>query len=60
VALLPQGKSPKELLEGIALASIGPVTSKTLREVGLWIDVEADTYTMEGLVAALERYFNVG
>lgn len=57
VALLPKNQSPKELLQGIALASIGPITSDTLREVGLWIDVEADTYTMEGLVAALERYF---
>jgi uroporphyrinogen-III synthase len=57
VALLPSGKSPKDLLQGTALASIGPVTSKTLKEVGLWVDVEADTYTMEGLVAALERYF---
>lgn len=57
VALLPQGKSPKDLLSGIALASIGPVTSRTLREVGLRVDVEAGTYTMEGLVAALERYF---
>ena len=58
VALLPQGKSPKELLQGTALASIGPVTSKTLKEVGLWVDVEAESYTMEGLVAALERYFS--
>jgi uroporphyrinogen-III synthase len=58
VALLPKNQSPKELLQGIALASIGPVTSETLREVGLWIDVEADTYTMEGLVAGLERHFN--
>jgi uroporphyrinogen-III synthase len=60
VALLPQGKSPKELLQGLALASIGPVTSKTLREVGLWVDIEAETYTMEGLVASLERYFSRG
>lgn len=58
VALLPKNQSPKELLQGIALASIGPVTSETLREVGLWVDVEADTYTMEGLVAALERYYS--
>ena len=57
VALLPKNQSPKELLHGIALASIGPVTSETLREVGLWVDVEAETYTMEGLAAALERYF---
>jgi uroporphyrinogen-III synthase len=57
VALLPKNQSPKELLQGTALASIGPVTSDTLREVGLWVDVEAQTYTMEGLVAALERHF---
>lgn len=59
VALLPKNQSPKEKLQGIALASIGPVTSETLREVGLWVDVEADTYTMEGLVAALERHFGM-
>jgi len=58
VALLPKGQSPKELLHGITMASIGPVTSRTLREVGLWVDLEADTYTMEGLVEALERYFS--
>lgn len=57
VALLPKGESPKSLLNEIALASIGPVTSVTLREVGLWVDVEAREYTMEGLVAALEAYF---
>jgi uroporphyrinogen-III synthase len=53
MALLPQGTSPKELLKDIKLASIGPVTSKTLREVGLWVDVEAGEYTIQGLVAAV-------
>jgi uroporphyrinogen-III synthase len=55
VALLPQGKSPKEILQGIALASIGPVTSATLREVGLWVDIEAADYTIPGLVDALAK-----
>jgi uroporphyrinogen-III synthase len=55
VALLPQGKSPKEVLEGVALASIGPVTSATLREVGLWVDIEAADYTIPGLVDALVK-----
>ena len=58
VALLPKNQSPKELLQGIALASIGPVTSDTLREVGLWVDVEAASYTMEGLAEAMENYFS--
>lgn len=57
VSLLPKNASPKELLQGIKLISIGPVTSQTLREVGLWVDAEASTYTTEGLVEALEEQF---
>ena len=47
-----RGSSPK-LVEGVLLASIGPVTSNTLREVGLRADVEASEFTMDGLVTAL-------
>ena len=35
------------------LVSISPVTSDTLRECGLPPSVEATTYTMEGVVAAI-------
>lgn len=42
------------LLECILLASIGPVTSITLREIGLAPDVEAHEYTIPGLVHAIE------
>jgi uroporphyrinogen-III synthase len=42
-------------LAGTKLASIGPVTSATLREVGLRADVEAKTYTMAGLVRAIAK-----
>lgn len=41
----------------IKFASIGPVTSETLREYGLPVHVEADEYTMEGLAQALVRLF---
>jgi uroporphyrinogen-III synthase len=41
------------LLEGITLASIGPVTSATLRELKLGVDVEARQYTIPGLVQAI-------
>lgn len=44
-------------LRGIALVSIGPVTSATLREHGLKPTVEAKPYTMTGVVRALERHF---
>jgi len=40
-------------LQGVLLASIGPVTSATLRECGLKVGVQAGEYTMEGLVEAL-------
>jgi uroporphyrinogen-III synthase len=42
-------------LQGITLASIGPVTSATLRDLGLGVDVEAKQYTIPGLVNAIVR-----
>jgi uroporphyrinogen-III synthase len=45
----------RELLDGILLASIGPVTSRTLRECGLRADVAAREYTMQGLVEAVTK-----
>jgi uroporphyrinogen-III synthase len=42
-------------LEGIALASIGPVTSSTLRELGLPVRIEAKQFTIPGLAAAIVR-----
>ena len=43
----------KEILEGIRLASIGPVTTKTLAEFGLTPDIEATDYTIKGLFNAI-------
>lgn len=40
-------------LDGVVLASIGPVTSATLRELKLYADVEAQPYTIPGLVRAI-------
>jgi uroporphyrinogen III methyltransferase/synthase len=42
-----------ECLRGVRIASIGPVTSRAVEEVGLHVDLEAGRYTMEGLVEAL-------
>jgi uroporphyrinogen-III synthase len=39
----------------VRLASIGPVTSSTLRELGLPVDVEAAEYTIPGLIKAISR-----
>jgi len=63
VALLEKGRGrgrPRHTthsrhLEGVRFASIGPVTSSTLRELGLPVDVEATEYTIPGLIDAIVR-----
>jgi uroporphyrinogen III methyltransferase/synthase len=45
------------LLDGIIVASIGPVTSQTLKANGLPVHVEAAKYTIDGLLEALANYF---
>ena len=47
------GRPLAERLSGAALCSIGPVTSDTLRELGLAVSVEASEHTAAGLVAAI-------
>jgi uroporphyrinogen-III synthase len=47
----PQLESPG--LQTLKTASIGPVTSATLREVGLPVDIQAREYTIPGLVRAI-------
>jgi len=42
-------------LAGIRMASIGPVTSSTLRELGLPVDIKAREFTIPGLVAAIVK-----
>jgi len=49
VALL----NPGYALDEIRFASIGPITSATLRELGLRVDIEAKKYTISGLIAAI-------
>jgi uroporphyrinogen III methyltransferase/synthase len=47
----------RRALQGVAVATIGPVTSQTARALGLRVSVEANPYTVPALVRALERYF---
>ena len=49
----PASADPAAPLAATRLVSIGPVTSATLRELGLPVAVEAAVYTAEGLVAAM-------
>jgi len=47
------GAKYRERLGQTNLASIGPITSTTLRELGLQPTIEAGTFNVEGLVQAI-------
>lgn len=53
VALLGIRSGQSPLVEGVLNASIGPVTSDTLRQFHLNVDVQAAQYTIPGLIAAI-------
>src|SRR5439155_25890825 len=43
--------------KGMQVASIGPITSKTARDHGLKIDIEARSHDIDGLVQAIRDFF---
>lgn len=45
------------LLKNVTLASIGPITGKTLEKHGLKADITAETYTIDGLITALKTCY---
>lgn len=50
---MPDNLKLQPLLDGVLMSSIGPVTSTTLRESGLSVDIAAKEFTIPGLVAAI-------
>ncbi|GCE13107.1 uroporphyrinogen-III synthase [Tengunoibacter tsumagoiensis] len=48
----PDGQR-SQIAEQIKIASIGPITSQTARELGLRVDIEAQEFTIDGLVKAI-------
>lgn len=47
----------KSLLNKVALASIGPVTSATLEKHGFKANITAEEYTIDGLMTAIGTYY---
>lgn len=45
------------LKENLQIASIGPITSKTVRNLGLDVDIEAKKHDIPGLVSAIVKHF---
>ena len=46
-----------ELLKDVTIASIGPVTTRSARSLGLKVEVEAKQYTIDGLVKSIVDYY---
>lgn len=44
-----------EWIKDVKVACIGPVTAKTAQKYGFQVDVMAQTYTIEGLITALQK-----
>lgn len=45
-------------LKGIKFASIGPITTETARNLGFEVAVEAEKFTIDGLVEAILEYYS--
>jgi len=55
-ALLPP-EEIRQLMEGVQVAAIGPITADTAREYGYPVAVSAATYTIDGLCDAILGHF---
>ncbi|MDZ7640876.1 MAG: uroporphyrinogen-III C-methyltransferase [Desulfurivibrio sp.] len=46
-----------ELLAGVKVAAIGPITAATARQAGLTVDIQPQVHTIPALVAAITDFF---
>ncbi len=46
-----------DMLKGVTVASIGPITSKSCRDLGLKVDIEPAEYTLGALTEAIAQHF---
>ncbi|WP_338031131.1 uroporphyrinogen-III C-methyltransferase [Desulfonema limicola] len=56
-ALLPENQDLKKLMQGVTIASIGPITTDTAKELGFDVEITADVFTIPGLCEAVEKYY---
>jgi len=55
-ALLPPDRF-ESLIDGVTVASIGPITADTARDLGFRVDIMAQDYTIDGLCEAILQYY---
>ena len=46
-----------QLLDGVTIAAIGPVTAATIREHGLHVDIQPEKYTIADMVQAIVAHY---
>ena len=46
-----------DMIKGVTIASIGPITSDTALELGFDVHITAETYTIPGLVDAILKFY---
>ena len=56
-ALFPN-EDLKDLMRGVTIASIGPVTADTARDLGFDVHIVAESYTIPGLCQAILTHFS--
>jgi uroporphyrinogen III methyltransferase/synthase len=56
-AFLPP-KSFDSLIQGVTIASIGPITADTARNLGFDVHIVAESYTIPGLCRAIQQYYH--
>jgi uroporphyrinogen III methyltransferase/synthase len=55
-ALLPDDRF-ESLIKGVTVASIGPITAETARQLGFKVDIMAQDYTIDGLCEAILKHY---
>lgn len=53
-----KGENIEKLLEGVILASIGPVTTETATKLGLEVKITAKQFTVPSLIDGIVDYYN--
>ena len=46
------------IMAGISVASIGPITGKTIKQKGLQVDVQPESYTISAMVDSIVEYYS--
>ena len=55
-SLLPPDKF-HQLIDGVTIASIGPITTDTAVQLGFKVDITAESYTIPGLCEVILKYY---